>query len=214
MFSLKTKGIFKLDFTFSLITLKPLLEMNILNFWATLELNNRVAEQEQGHKIKAEIKSFSLLQWTAFTDVLQSFSKGTYPWGLRHPLGFWCQEKQLVSAVLGQCCFAWHGAECFADWLKLETDLAYYIIHFLFAIAFHRPVFYFYFFFCFWLWGVRGEGSNHMAFCRCSICISINLEPPGDTWAQAQHALCFNLWESIPLLNKLIHMYSLFQTAH
>lgn len=55
---------------------------------------------------------------------------------------------------------------------------------------------------------MRG-GSNHMASCRCSICISINPGPPGDARAETQHALCLNLWEPIPPLNNLIHMYSL-----
>lgn len=144
----------------------------------------------------------------------ESFSKGTYPWGLRHSLGFWCQEKQLVSAMHGQClfCLAWGWMLCW----RVETGNWFWILYHPFFVCYciSHAGFCFCFVFCFWLWGVRGEGSNHVALCRCSICISINLEPPGDTWAQAQHALCFNLWESILLLNKLIHMYSLFQTAH
>lgn len=39
----------------------------------------------------------------------------------------------------------------------------------------------------------EGGGSNHMASCRCSICIPINPGPPGDARAETQRALCLNL---------------------
>lgn len=60
--------------------------------------------------------------------------------------------------------------------LKLVTDFAYYITRF-FWLYFTCSVFLLLTLRC------EGEGSNHMALCRCSICISINPGPPGDVWA-------------------------------
>lgn len=64
----------------------------------------------------------------------ESFSKGTYPWGLRHSLGFWCQEKQLVSTMRGQClfCMAWGWMLC---WL-VETGNWFWILYHLFFVCY------------------------------------------------------------------------------